>query len=175
MISSTNGSLSTPARRTSLSGRTVLLIFVAFFASIFVANGILVYSALSTFSGSDGEDTYRRGLNYNETLAEAERQRQLGWTSRVQLSSGSLSLELLDRNQQPVEGRRVSGSLGRPSADRWDQQIVLKETAPGHYQAALNPVQVGSWIASLSVAGSIGASGAELFKIKERLWLKPSP
>ena len=162
-------------RRASLSGRSVLVILITFFGVIFAANGVLVYSALATFSGSDGEDTYRRGVNYNDTLAEAERQRQLGWTARLQLSPSGLSMLLLDRNLQPVERRRISGSLGRPSADRWDRQIVLQETAPGHYLAPLDRLQGGSWIASLSVAGPAGGGSADSFRIKERLWLKPSP
>jgi len=163
------------AARTSLSGRSVLAILAAFFGVIFAANGVLVYSALATFSGSDGEDTFRRGLNYNQTLAEAGRQQLLGWTARLQLSSGGLSVQLLDRDQRPLERRRVSGTLGRPSADRLDRAVELTETSPGRYLAPLDGLPGGAWIASLSVTGLAGGGEADIFRIKERLWLKPSP
>ena len=62
-----------------IEGRHVLIGLVAFFGVMLVANGIFVYYALETFAGGDTSDPYRKGMHYNETLAEAARQDERGW------------------------------------------------------------------------------------------------
>jgi nitrogen fixation protein FixH len=162
-------------RERSLSGRHVLWVFIAFFGTIFAVNGVLVYSALTTFSGLDGEDAYRRGLAYNAILAEAQQQQQLGWSVKAQLVPGRISIKLMDSATEPVERARVVGTLGRPSVDRWDRQIELFETTPGTYEAIVGALQSGYWIASLTATRPIEVGKSESFRMKERLWLKPTP
>ncbi len=53
----------------ALTGRHVLLIFLAFFGSIFAVNGWFLYSALSTHTGVVAVEPYRKGLAYNERIA----------------------------------------------------------------------------------------------------------
>ena len=66
-----------------IEGRHVLLGFIAFFGVIFLVNGIFVYYALGTFGGGDTSDPYRKGLHYNDTLAEAARQADQGWKEEL--------------------------------------------------------------------------------------------
>ena len=66
-----------------LTGRHVLIALVAFFGVMLIANGIFVYFAVATFSGGDTSNAYRKGLDYNETLAAAERQAERGWHSEI--------------------------------------------------------------------------------------------
>ena len=62
-----------------IRGRHVLIGMIAFFGLIFLANGIFLYYALTTFGGGEKGSPYRSGLRYNETLAEAARAAELGW------------------------------------------------------------------------------------------------
>ena len=68
-----------------LAGRHVLMGLIVFFGVMLFANSMLVYYALDTFSGGDRPDPYRAGLNYNETIAAAERQEALGLDDRSRL------------------------------------------------------------------------------------------
>jgi nitrogen fixation protein FixH len=71
----------TPQR--GLRGAHVLLVFLGFFATIFLVNGIMVYAALSTFGGLEIADAYRKGLAYNARIAEGQAQAQRGWRDSV--------------------------------------------------------------------------------------------
>ena len=69
-------------RQQGLRGRHVLWAFLGFFATVFVVNGAMIYSAVSTHSGLVANEPYRKGLHYNERIAADERQARLGWTER---------------------------------------------------------------------------------------------
>ena len=63
-----------PRQQQGLRGRHVLWVFLGFFATVFVVNGAMIYSAVSTYSGLVANEPYRKGLHYNERIAAAERQ-----------------------------------------------------------------------------------------------------
>jgi hypothetical protein len=99
-----------------IDGRHVLLGLIAFFGVMLVANSLLVYYALDTFSGGDRPDPYRAGLRYNDTIAAAERQAALGWQSDVAYDDdrGRLSLRFVIRQTR----RSGASILKAPSAAR---------------------------------------------------------
>lgn len=79
-----SSSSSIPDRpRRGLRGWHVLFIFIGFFATIFLVNGIMVYDALSTFGGLETPDAYRKGLAYNQRIAEGVAQAQRGWRDKL--------------------------------------------------------------------------------------------
>ena len=47
---------------------------IAFFGVMVLVNAIFLYLAVSTFSGGDASNAYRKGLHYNETVEAAKRQ-----------------------------------------------------------------------------------------------------
>ena len=111
-----------------LRGRHVLLGLVAFFGLIFLVNGIFIYYALTTFGGGDTSDPYRKGLNYNETVAEAARDAELGWQAQLTYgtASGRLMLSLTDRNGH---------ASVRPALQRHDRQTRHRPRGPlGEFQ-----------------------------------------
>ena len=84
-------------------GRHVLLGLVAFFGLIFLVNGVFIYYALSTFGGGDTSDPYRKGLHYNDTLAEAAREAEQGWDAKlIYGASGRLALTLTRNRRGPL-------------------------------------------------------------------------
>ena len=67
-----------------LEGRHVLMALIAFFGVMLIANGIFVYFAVLTFSGGDTPESYRKGLNYNETIAAGASDRaRLAYRARL--------------------------------------------------------------------------------------------
>ena len=161
--------------RTPWNGRHVLAMLVAGFAIVFAVNGMMAYLAVSTFSGLDGEDSYRRGIDYNATIAEAQRQTSLGWSAQLDALPERKGMELVltDRTGAPVAGLTVSGVLGRASTNRFDRAVTLLATAPGHYQAAFPAaLDPGAWVATLTAVSAAAGADAVRFQLRQRLWLK---
>jgi nitrogen fixation protein FixH len=158
-----------------LKGRHVLLALFGFFGLIFVVNGIFVYYALSTFGGGETTDPYRKGLNYNETIAEAARQDQQGWRAQViyAAAAGRLAFNLTDSEGRPVSGLHFTGTLSRPVTDREDTRVTFKEAPSGTYTADVR-LAPGQWVVELS-SEELSRDGAPSYRLKQRLFVAEKP
>lgn len=157
-----------------LTGRHVLFAFVGLFAVVLAVNVVFISLAVSTFPGLDREDSYRIGLSYNQTLEASARQAALGWTARLGVAPDgrSVVVDLADRRQATIRGRTVVGRLARPAGAGTDIELAFVERAPGRYVAPLPATLPGNWIAEVTITPA-EADVAE-FRLKERLWLKPT-
>lgn len=163
-------------RTRTLNGRHVLLGFVAFFAIVFVADGILIYKAVTTFGGLETADAYRKGLAYNERIAAAEAQAQRGWQDKLDYVAKTkrLRVALNDAEGSAVSGLVITAQLQRPATNRYDQEIVLKQTAPGIYEAPTPELAVGWWTVELQAhKGQTSGDDGALYESRRRLWIKP--
>jgi len=159
-------------RPRGLGGRDVLALMLAFFAAVIAVNGVLIYQALSTYTGLVANEPYRTGLAYNERIGAAERQARLGWSERLQFGrDGRAVLALAERDGRPVQGLWVEGVLGRPASNRHDVKLVFTETAPGQYEAQAANVAAGTWLIALQARLREGA--APTYRLRRRLWLAP--
>jgi nitrogen fixation protein FixH len=156
-----------------LQGRHVLAVFLAFFAAVFIANGAMIYQAISTHTGLVANEPYRKGLHYNERIAAEARQAGLGWVDRLDVTrDGLVRLQLSWPDGRPVTNLKIEGVLGRPSTIRHDIRLALAERSPGNYEAKLAPLAEGNWIVALEVFS--GSREAEpIYRMRRRLWLKP--
>lgn len=158
-----------------LEGRHVLWALCGFFGVMFVVNAIFIYAALSTFSGGDTSDPYRKGMHYNATLRAAERQAARGWQTDIayDAKSGRLELSFLDKSALPITGLGVNARLSRAATDKEDRQVVLAETSQGVYGANVD-LAPGLWV--LSVASRKGGAGhGAAFRLKRRLFVAETP
>jgi nitrogen fixation protein FixH len=157
-----------------LKGRHVLMSLIGFFGVMLIANGLFVYFALSTFTGSDS-DPYRRGLHYNGTLAAAERQAEKNWQSSVSydVAKRRLSLGLTDHQSRPVTGLQIEAVVGRPVTDKEDHALLLKEGASGVYSADIE-LPPGQWVISAATPDE-PKSGAPAYQLKQRLNVRATP
>ena len=160
---------------TRLEGRHVLMSLIGFFGVMLIANGIFVYFALATFSGGD-TDPYRKGIHYDQTLQEAERQKALGWRTEVQYDDekGRLQLSFLDKMAAPVTGLRVAAALSRPATDREDRSVDLAEMSQGVYAADVQ-LAPGLWVISIESSGGGGEARDSLYRLKQRLFVADRP
>jgi len=158
----------------NLRGWQVLAILAGFFGLVFAVNGVMATLAVTTFSGLDGEDSYRRGLDYNATLAEAEQQAQLGWQSKLDFTASGHEVEiaLSDKTGAPVSGLTVTGILGRGATSQFDRNLQFQERSPGDYVAQAGTVPNGSWTVALEARAVAGERSGQIYRLKERLWLK---
>ena len=158
-----------------LQGRHVLLALFGFFGIMLIANGIFLYYALATFGGGDTSSPYQKGLRYNETIAEAERLVERGWDAKLayDMSAGVIAVELRDRQDQPVRGLNIVGSIGRPATDRQDVRLEFKESGPGTYVAALD-LGPGQWVVQLQ-STNLSRGGDPSYRLKQRLSVGAAP
>jgi nitrogen fixation protein FixH len=158
-------------RREGVTGRQVLVTVVAFFAAIFLMNGVLIYWAVATSSGLVASEPYRKGLHYNERIAAGERQSQLGWSDKLEVTrDGSMVLLLTDKAGRPVSGLKVETILGRPATSREDIRTTMVEVAPGRYEAHTAALAAGTWLVALEARDH---STDPIYRIRRRIWLMP--
>lgn len=155
----------------SLKGRHVFYLLLAFFSAIIVVNLVFAYFAITTFSGIETENAYVKGLRYNEKLAAASRQADLGWQSRLehQLSDDRLTLNVafIDATGRPLDGLRVTAKLYRPANGGYDQFLDLIHMGKGQYQVEVDLPHMGQWGLDLEARDSDEITYLE----ERRLWL----
>ena len=158
-----------------LTGRHVLLGMICFFGVIFAVNAYFINVALSTNTGVVSKEPYRKGLNYNDRIAESERQAQLGWHDKITLApeGDKISIRLNDKDGKTVNGLNITALIGRPASEEDDVTVTLSETSQGTYEAAIPVRAAGNYIASIEAIDPSRAEAGILYRAKERLWLKP--
>ncbi len=158
-----------------LTGRTVLIAILGFFAVIVAVNGVFLSLALSTNTGIVAVEPYRKGLKYNERISADERQTALGWKSDISIdaSEGTLVAILSDRDGNALKGLIATVKVGRAASDRDDVLAILTETEPGRYEAMLPLHKLGGYVANLEVFDPNAATQDIVYRARRRIWLKP--
>jgi len=122
---------------------------------VVIANGLLAYLAVDTWSGLETEDHYRKGLAYNQNLAAAEAQAERGWSMALDYApaaagrDGSLSVTFRDRDDRPLVDLNVRAALVRPTHGGYDLEVALTHLGDGLYRAVLTPPLPGQWQARI--------------------------
>ena len=160
-------------RERRITGRTVLLSFLAFFGVVFLVNGIFFWVARDTWTGLSTEDAYRKGVAFNDELARADGQRLLGWTAETEYISvgpgeGRLVFALTSADGLPVLARNVTVSFRRPVTEGIDFAAILQSDGTGRYVADVAPPIPGQWDVRIEVR----RPGALSYLVETRIWSK---
>jgi len=134
-----------------LTGRHVLFIFVAFFGTIITVNLFMAYSAVSTFPGLEVRNGYIASQSFDERRAAQE---ALGWSARVEVNDGQLSIAIVDAAGDPVQAGGVEALVGRPTSDRDD--FVPELVFDGRAYVAPVTLAGGKWILRLNAVSAQG-------------------
>lgn len=115
-------------------------IFVGAFVVVVGVNGALAYFATSTFTGLETEGAYEKGLAYNQNIALAKAQAELGWTVETTVEpvapgtpKAGITVTYKDRDGHPVDGLEVRAQLVRPTVKGYDHGVKFAATGPGAY------------------------------------------
>lgn len=155
--------MTTAKQPRKITGRMVLIGFILFFGVVGTVNGIFMYLALHTWPGLTTEDPYKKGLAYNDTLADAERQTALGWRSSVTLANGSagqphaVAVAVTGKDGAPLHGLDVTVTFERAVGNPNTTTVVLRETAPGAYTGSFAAPLMGRWQADVTAKAADGA------------------
>ncbi len=156
-----------------ITGRHVLVLMLAFFGVIIATDAYLVYKAVSTFGGIETKDAYRKGVSYNERIANERTQEALGWTKEVRLEKDELRIAVRDKDHKGVEGLQISALFGRPATNTEDRTLALTQIGSGEYMATVGDIAPGNWVAALEAREPLSGSGAIVYQSKVRLWKAP--
>ncbi len=155
-----------------LTGWHILGAMVAFFSIIIAVNVVFLYFAVTTFSGIETEDAYRKGISYNERLAEARQLEKLGWQGKLAATADrKIELTLLSEGGTPIRGIEIEARVGRPSTDKFDADLKFVAQGEGRYVADAASLAAGNWIVTLQASDSVNSADAPKYRLKERLWL----
>ena len=134
-----------------LTGRHVLMIAFAAFGTIVAANMALLYAALGSFPGLEVKNSYVASQAFDR---EAHAQARLGWQSTLVYEDGAITLRIVDEDGVPVVPMMLAASIGRPTHDRADKEIVF--TDRGEAFATFLKLQEGPWRADIRATAADG-------------------
>jgi nitrogen fixation protein FixH len=159
------------SRRNELTGRTVLVCLLSFFALVAGVNALMIRAAVSTFGGIETENAYQAGLAFSEQIAAARAQDALHWRveAKVSPSEGASLIELTvhDEGNRPAAGLQAGGRLAHPTDRRADRALSFGERAPGTYRARTDAVH-GQWILEIELS----RAGEPPFRSRNRVFVR---
>jgi nitrogen fixation protein FixH len=132
-----------------VTGRTVFVCLVAFFAIVAAVNGVMMTAAITTFGGVETGSSYQAGLAFARETSAVQAQEQLGWEVAVRTPSDGggtpmIELNARDRTGAPLFGLSVAGRLSHPLDKRADRVLSWREMEPGTFRADTG-ASVGQW------------------------------
>jgi nitrogen fixation protein FixH len=160
------------AGRKEVTGRTVFICLVAFFAIVAAANGVMMVAAITTFGGVETGSSYQAGLVFAREASAVQAQGRLGWQVAVRAPSSdgataAVEIAARDGANEPLKGLAVSGRLSHPMDKRADRVLAWREIAPGIFRAEVERA-AGQW----DLVIELTQDGAPKFRSRNRLTLR---
>lgn len=140
---------------------------VAFLSVIVAVNFTFLYLAIKSDDGLSDADYYRKGLLYNEKIAQ---ERMLGWKIDLSFAQGLkrqaniVTVNIKDSEGRPLENADVYLVLKRPATDRFDSSVALVDR-DGSYTGTVSIPLEGYWYMEVRAERS-GRSVEKIFKVK---------
>lgn len=155
-----------------LTGRTVLVMLLAFFGTVVGVNVTMMKIAIDTLPGTEVDSAYRASLAYTSEIGAARDQSDRHWRVQAHLTrkaegTATLQLEARDERGNPLRNVAFTGRLERPTDKREDKLIALAEASGGSFVGNTSGVRPGQW--DLVIEGDAG--GARVFLSKSRVVL----
>lgn len=150
-----------PSDERPITGRMVLVGLLAFFGVVLAANGAMVFLAVDSWSGLSTERPFEAGRDHDRTLARAEAQAALGWTSAVAIiprAEGGQTAEvaLTTAAGAGLGGLTVELRWRRPARGDLDRSQPLREAGAGRYAGEIALPLPGRWYAEIRARNANG-------------------
>jgi nitrogen fixation protein FixH len=152
-----------------LTGWHVFAGVFLFFAVVISVNALMATLAVRTFSGEDVKKSYLQGLNYNQTLAQQEKDHALGWRVTAQATAhGLLTLTITDRAGTPLTDVRVKGRLRHPATTRRDIPLDAATNGKGDITVPVPRLTPGAWTLDVTLKRTVGDHAT----VQQKLWVE---
>lgn len=155
-----------------VTGWTVFICLVAFFAVVAAVNAVMMTAAITTFGGVETASSYQAGLAFARETSAVQAQARLGWQVAVSPrpdGGATPVIEIVARDpaNAPLAGLTVSGRLSHPMDKRADRVLAWREVATGVFRADSGRA-VGQW----DLVIEISQDGDLKFRSRNRLALR---
>jgi nitrogen fixation protein FixH len=160
------------AQGRELTGRTVLMWLIGFFAVVGVVNAVMIGAAISTFAGLESDSPYQAGLVFDEEIAAARAQQALHWQVEAEVARADggeilVTISARDANGTPLPGLGATATLVHPTDRRLDRELAITPDGPGHFRGVTGTA-VGQW----DVVIELSRDGVRRFRSKNRVVLR---
>jgi nitrogen fixation protein FixH len=133
------------------TGYHMAAILIGFFGIVIAVNIYMARRAIGSFGGTVVENSYVASQNYNDWLAEAERQKQLGWAATATRADGGRVRVRVTENSSAGLGFTVTGAAQHPLGRA--PQVQLSFTGQGNGEWLSNEaVPSGRWQLHIGIA-----------------------
>lgn len=147
-----------------ITGRHVLIGFLAAFGVVLVVNLTMMFLAIWGFPGLVSKSPYTEGQRFD---AELRAERALGWRIGADWSAGRLAVRVEGAEGGPVEGLSVRATVGRPASDAYDVPLELTPEGGAHVAA----IDLGAGVWRVAIEAERAADGAR-FVIVDDLFVR---
>lgn len=126
--------------------RFIPWLVVLFFAVFIGVDAIMATLAIRTQTGVVTEESYEKGLAYNQTLQAQSAQQSWNWHDEIAVTNDNIvTFTLHDRNNAPVDNVDVKAQIIRPISAGHDFEIILFPQGNGIYSAPADFPLKGEW------------------------------
>lgn len=150
-----------------LTGRAVLLGFVAFFGVVFTANFFLVRAAVTSFGGVETESSYKAGLAFRAESEAAAAQAARHWQVDAHVEPGRLDVFARDAAGRPLADVVLAATLQHPTDRRRDVSLDPVPVSAGQWRAS-DVVVSGQW----ELVIEFTRAGERLFRSTNRVVIR---
>ena len=160
-------------RTRQLTGRHVLLIFLAFFITVTGVNALMVTFAVRSFSGEDVSSAYVKGLNYNQTLAQRDAEARSGYAIAAEAVRGADGATAIDavvthNGEHAGSGMKVVATMRHPANAHFDRTVTLEPQGEGRFAASVPDLMAGQW----DLVVTVQQGDDTLYEARTRQWLR---
>jgi nitrogen fixation protein FixH len=111
----------------------------------FLVNAYMVYAAVESFPGVAGQDGFDLSKRYDQVIAVAAKQAELGWQVEATLDDAQRPvLHVTDRAGAPLSGTAIKAEAQRPLGPAERTLLAFHPLDAEHYQAD-TALESGQW------------------------------
>jgi len=129
--------------------------FFAFFAVVLSVNIFYIYLANKSWRGVVTDNSYQKGVQYNEAISLVKEQKALGWKVDIKYDSlgnksGKLLVKILDKNLRPITNANIRSYFKRPTQEGFDFDVPLIFSGEKYEAKLVFPLK-GQWDFNLEI------------------------
>lgn len=142
-----------------LTGKHVLAMLLVFFGIIITVSIVFTTLAVQSFRGEDIKQSYRQGVDYNETLASRAAQSDLGWRAAINVTGTiedrRLIVKVTGPDDRGLSDLTITGRLRHPADSTLDRPLDFTVADDGLARADLSGLY-GQWTVQAQATNADG-------------------
>lgn len=132
------------------TGYHMAAILIGFFGIVIAVNIYMAKVAVGTFGGTVVDNSYVASQQYNEWLAEADKEAKLGWTVAAARAAGDKVRLIVDDNGVAGLNFAVSAKAEHPLGRAPDRMLQFTSQGDGSY-VSREALPSGRWLLRIEI------------------------